>query len=317
MNQDPREAAALWFARTRSGELDAAGRAAFEAWRAADERHDREYRALERVWRAAGKVPAERLLALAESRPVRGRSWRYAGIAVACLLALGIGVALHLWQQAQPVFTAGLETVRGQHKRLRLPDGSLVEANTQTSMQIGYYRDRRAVVLASGEASFAVEPDAARPFFVDAGKGRVRVTGTRFNVRRDGDAVAVSVLSGRVEVTGALDAGNAPVSLVAGQQARVDASGGVGEARRVDMAALDAWREGRIVFDDTPLAEVVREVSRYRAAPVRLAEPALAGLRVSGTFSAGDTDALLAALPKILPVRVVPIEGGGSEVRRP
>jgi transmembrane sensor len=316
MSSDPREAAARWFSRVRSGEMDESARAAFETWRAADDRHEREYRALERVWDAAAQVPVERLLALADA-PRRARYGRHAGIAATCLLVLGLGAAFYQWLQAQPVYLATLHTALGEHKQLKLPDGSLVEANMRTGLRITYYRDRRAVALAAGEASFSVEPDAQRPFIVDAGKGRVRVTGTRFNVRRDGDTVAVAVLSGKVEVSGTLEGSDRPVSVAAGQQVRIDASGGVEQASRVDVAAVGAWRQGRIVFDDAPLSEVVREVSRYRAAPVRLAEPALASLRLSGTFSAGDTDALLAALPKVLPVRVRIAPDGVAEVHRP
>ena len=73
----------------------------------------------------------------------------------------------------------------------------------------------------------------------------------------------------------------------------------------VDVATLTAWRQGKTVFNDTPLAEVVREVNRYRAQPIQVA-PALARVRISGVFDVDDTGAFLKALPALVPLRSSP-----------
>ncbi|MBF3363590.1 hypothetical protein HKW94_40625, partial [Pseudomonas aeruginosa] len=71
-----------------------------------------------------------------------------------------------------------------------------------------------------------------------------------------------------------------------------------------------SWRDGQLVFRDKPLGELVEELSRYRAAPIRLGDPRLAGKRVSGTVRIARPDDFLLALPALLPVRVQPQAGG-------
>jgi transmembrane sensor len=321
--RNPRDAAAHWFARVQSGDMDVAEQVEFETWRTADDLHAREYASLQRIWNVAKQIPSERLRALAENGEFRGRRtsasgrWRHAGVAAVCLIVVGMVAGVYQWQQMQPVFTAGVGTMLGERRSIALPDGSSMDVNTQTRVQIRYYRDRRIVELVAVEATFSVDPDAQRPFIVDAGKGSVRVTGTRFNVRRDGEAVTVAVLSGRVEVSGVARAVDAPAVLTAGQAVHVDAQGRVGESHLADVAALAAWREGKLVFDDASLAYVVREVARYRAQPIRLSGADVAQLRLSSTFSVNNTDALLEALPRVLPVKVRTLPDGSAEIYRP
>jgi len=310
----------------QSGEMDDGERARFEAWHRADSANKREYQALQHVWDTAAKIPADRLWALAEDNSPRGRRrhpsrrtnrWHYAGAAFACLIVLGVAAGAYQWQQAQPVFTAVIDTALGERRNVTLPDRSSIDVNTQTRVQIRYYKDRRTVVLTSGEASFNVDPDAARPFIVNAGKASVRVTGTRFNVRRNGDGASVAVLSGTVEVAGSVVPAEPATPLAAGQSVEVDSLGRAGNSQRSDVAALTAWREGRLIFDDASLADVVREVARYCQRSIRLAGPEVAQLRLSSTFNLNNTDALLDALPRILPVKVRTLPDGSSEIYRP
>ena len=114
-----------------------------------------------------------------------------------------------------------------------------------------------------------VSPDASHPFIVDTEIGRVRVTGTRFNVRHDGGQMAVAVESGSVEVIAGPWWNGQRVKLPAGYGVRMAGGGETVRIQPVDVATLTAWRQGKTVFNDTPLAEVVREVNRYRAQPSR------------------------------------------------
>jgi len=321
--RNPRDAAAHWFARVQSGDIDAAEQAEFETWRAADPLHAREYTALQHIWGIAEKIPADRLRALAGNEGPRVRrsnvsgSRQYAGVTAVCLIIIAAVAGTYQWQQTQPVFIAGVGTATGERRSVALPDGSSMDVNTQTRVQVRYFRDRRVAELAAGEAMFSVDPDAQRPFIVEAGKGSVRVTGTRFNVRRDGDVVTVAVLSGRVEVSGAAATVDRPAVLTTGQVVNIDGQGRVGRSRQADVAALSAWREGKLIFDNATLADVVREVARYRKSPVGLAGTDVARLRLSSTFSINNTDALLDALPRILPVKIRTLPDGSAEIYQP
>jgi transmembrane sensor len=312
--------AVRWFVRAQSGEMDAVERRAFEDWRLLNRANEHELDALQHIWDTAREIPTERFRALATDRPesvpgarpqekVWRRPFAYAATLVLVIAAVYAGQA---WYRAVPTFTARLETTRGEHKRITLPDYSMIEMNVSSRGTASYYKDRREVTIASGEMLFTVLGNAARPFMIDAGSGRIIVVGTRFNVRRDGDEVSVSVAEGTVEVLGR--GASSPVRLSAGLSGRVDAAGQVQEAKPVDPAAVAAWRDGKLVFDDATLAEVVREVMRYRERPILIPDTRIAQLRLSSIFNINDTDALLSALPKILPVRVIAQPDGSTVI---
>jgi len=100
--------------------------------------------------------------------------------------------------------------------------------------------------------------------------------------------------------------------LTAGMGAGLAADGGQTAARPVDVAALTAWRDGRLVFKDAPLAEVVREVNRYLAQPLRVGDGRLNALRVTASFRLDTPEALLASLPHVLPVEVRRLPDGAA-----
>lgn len=323
---EPRDAAAHWFARNQSGDMTPAEHEAFETWKKSSCHHEEEYEALEHIWDAATRIPATRLSALAAQDSTaasgqdrkRGR-WHSTRVAFAgVLLSLG-GFAAYQWYSVQPVFDMHIATSHGERRKVSLPDGSVMHANVRTRAQISFYRDRRTVTLDTGEASFHVAPRSGQPFTVDAGHGQVRVAGTEFDVRREEKEVSVAVVSGIVEVAGSggFDTPGALIArLTAGMGTSIDAQGTIGMPHAMNTAEVTAWREGKLVFDNRSLAEVVKEVSRYRPQPVRIAADSsdIAQLRLSSIFGIDDTDALLDALPNILPVKVRRHPDGLTEI---
>ncbi|SHG79368.1 FecR family protein [Pollutimonas bauzanensis] len=315
---DPRDAAAFWFARTRSGQMTPSEREAFEAWRRASPAHDREYRVLMGIWNATTVLPAERLRALTRE-PGAARGGRLAsrrgfgiGLGLACTAAVVAGVALpSLWEGA-PSYAQEFSTRRGERREVMLPDNSILQLNTGTQVKIMFYERRRVAELAAGEITFSVEKDAAQPFFVEAASTTVRVTGTRFNVRRDDDAVQVAVDSGTVEVSSGHWWNRRRARLTAGHGVGTTANGGLAAVQAVDVATLLAWQQGRIVFQDTPLAQAVREMNRYAPMAIQLSGSRLAGVRIAGVFSADHPQSFLDLLPEIAPVRVLIQPNGAS-----
>ncbi|MGC3987744.1 MAG: FecR domain-containing protein [Pseudorhodoferax sp.] len=229
--------------------------------------------------------------------------------AAAATLAAVCALALLAW--TDPAWrTEQFATQAGQRQVLSLSDGSTVTLDTATRLQVSRHLRSRRVALETGRALFEVAPSAWRPFTVDAGAAQVRVLGTAFDVRLWGEDVAVTVLHGHVAVRGAAQDG---AQLQAGQRADV-AAGRLGPVRSVDAQAATAWREGRFVFQRTPLAEVLREIERYSGRPVRLLQPELAGLEVSGVYRTANAAALLDLLPTLLPVRVQHAADGSATV---
>lgn len=308
-----REAAATWFARAQAGSLTAGQQRELAAWRGQAPSHEAEYQWLLNMWSALDTLPASRLQALCAtpSAPLRRRGLLRYGLA-ASLMALAAGAGFWGYQLSSSSYQAAFATAPGERRVVTLPDGSTLELNSRSRVQVSFEADRRHVDLSEGEAMFSVAHDNARPFVVQAGPGQITVTGTRFDVRRDGEQARVAVESGHVQVQG-VDP-QTRVNLTAGQGTQVSAQGHVAAVQAVNAQALTAWRKGQLVFDNATLGEVAAEVSRYRAQPLQVSSPALAQLRVSSVFKVDDTDALLRALPKILPVAIRAREDGSQEI---
>ncbi|TFY86479.1 FecR family protein [Pseudomonas kairouanensis] len=313
MDSRARDEAAQWFVRLQDTGLSAAERQQFEAWRTEQPQHQYEFDVLQGLWNATDLLPKARLQALCDTPaqgPRRRAVVRYAVAASVVAVALGLGLFSGL-NHPKP-YSAEFSTGLGEHRQVALPDGSVMDLNSRSVVMVRYENGRRGVELKQGEAMFSVEHDTSQPFVVAAGAGQVTVTGTRFDVRRDDDQTRVVVEAGTVKVQGrSPDEG---VTLTAGLGSHVDSKGQVAAPYAVNAEELTAWRTGKLVFNNALLGEVAREVSRYREHPLRVSTPAVSNLRLTSVFKANDTDALLKALPHILPVALRTLPDGSQEI---
>jgi transmembrane sensor len=187
----------------------------------------------------------------------------------------------------------------GQVHSVELVDGSIITLDGSSQIDVSWHLRSRRVELQSGQALFDVAPASYRPFLTRAGSTEIVVVGTRYNVSRLADDVRITVEEGKVDVRGQ---GN-NVLLTPGKQVLVH-NGQVGKPIKIDAESLIGWTEGRLVFDRTPLIEVLDAVRRHRGTSVRLADAGLAQFPVSGTFDSANLDSLLALLPKVLPLEL-------------
>ncbi len=313
--------ASLWAARLDGAGLSARERAELDAWLAGDpERRVRlaEYcqlsvdlgRLLPEL-AAAGRVeaPAEKAGPAVRWRP----RWALASALVAVALA---GAWLG-WPVAKPETFAA---PAGKTRTFMLADGSKVELNANTSLIVENGRSERRVLLADGEAFFEVSKDKSRPFVVETPAGSVRVTGTRFDVRTEAASeLEVTVVEGTVQVRPSEGSGGA--SGGARELRRGDRlvarDGGVG-VKALSAAFLDdalAWRDGQVVFDATPLAEVLSRVAHYHGRGDFTASRGAAVKAINGRIRIDDLDEFFSDLEQIdTTLRVVRDSGGGAHV---
>ncbi|MFD1331300.1 FecR family protein, partial [Methylopila musalis] len=198
-------------------------------------------------------------------------------------------------------FGADMVTGRGETAERRLPDGSTVRVAADTALDIDFTAGARTVAVRRGEAFFDVIPDPDRPFLVDGGAARVRVTGTAFNVERSEAEASVVVARGSVEVS--LPDGSATETLTPGEKVRAQ-GGGLGPAETVDLDMELGWMSGRIAFNQQPLGEVVAALQRQTDARIAL-RGGLSDRLVSGSFPLNDVDANLDALAAATGARVL------------
>lgn len=268
---------------------------------AADDRVAQKLRALSDEAFAAGPAPVPQ---------IRSRQWR-----MAAGLAASVAVAAIAWVTLPRLHSPAPEPVayvtgQQQRRHITLDDGSQVELDVGTRIEVRLSRDSRHIDLLSGRALFDVAHDSNRPFSVTASGARTTALGTKFQVQRDDDRVVVTLAEGSVSIDRERgESGAAPWQerLVPGEQLIVDAATAARSRQFVDTQLITSWTLGRHVFRGTPLHEALDEVNRYATRKVRLGDPSLTDLPVAGNFIAGDSQVVVEALAAVLPVRAVSV----------
>ncbi len=322
--------AATWAVR-RHGGLDARGRAALQAWLAADPRHAPALEAMSATLQGVQQMPcgdAARLragLPARSARPWPRTSWLRpfaARAAVAAMVLLLAGAGWFGWW-LQPTFQQSYAAQRGQQLIVTLPDdassGSTVQLDSATHIHARLFRDRREVRLGEGQAMFAVHSDRDRPFHVLAGDWRITVVGTRFSVRHtatglEAGRIVVAVEQGRVQVQRTQEpaqasSGKPPVVVLDAGQMLAAGSTDPGTVSRIAPAAVAQWRSGRISFNQTPLGQALAEFERYGPTGLVVRDPAVAALPVGGSYGLRQHQRFAQFLPQLLPVRLVQHDG--------
>lgn len=316
--QQIRQQAAEWAIRLDGGDLDRSRREALDGWLAADPRHPAALALAQRTWKQLGSLAEPRTMVQTPvaSAPRRAggrrKGWRSWAAAAAVLLALGSA-----WNErdAGVSWLADHATGKGEVRILRLVDGSEVELDAQSAIDVAYDSRERRVRLLEGSAIFRAAPRAGRetrPFVVESAGGSTRALGTRFLVSRNDDgSVQVGVLEHRVAValahprTGTVGRRE----LGEGESLRYSAEGGVEAPLGGRLDDLTSWRRGLLVFDEQPLGEVVARLNRYRPGHLLVAPGALAQRRVSGVFRVADLEASLQSISDELGVRSLGLAG--------
>jgi transmembrane sensor len=192
------------------------------------------------------------------------------------------------------VWRADLQTSTGEHTRTRLADGSTLQLNTASAVNVDLAS--RQLTLVRGEMALNVPGSTA--LTVNAPYGRIIVSRSEVCVRLNERDCTVSVVSGSVQLQ---PLRGPALQLNAGQLVNLQTSG-AGPVTLFD-AKMPGWRDGVLMAQNQPLGDFLRELSRYRSGLLRW-EPALESLRVTGSFRLDDTDKVLALLAASLPLEV-------------
>jgi transmembrane sensor len=305
-----------WFARLLAPDCASAERVAFERWRGADPDHAAAYDRVEWLMGRVAELRDDPAIDHAARNAVRARparrSWpRVAGFALAAGIVLAVVGIVILRASHQMPPAVRYATAVGEQRSIQLADGSTIRLDTDTQIDVRYTSDERQVDLLHGRAQYTVAHDTARPFVVATLGGTVTAVGTEFQTGiRDG-TVVVTLLRGKVIVADDASA-NPPhrTVLVPGEQLVYNASGTLWNKTSADVEAASDWTQGKLVFKGEPLRDLVREVNRYSSAKLRIADPSITNLRISGTFKADDQESLLLALQGIWSIHATPQPDG-------
>ncbi|GAA0673228.1 transmembrane sensor [Sphingomonas insulae] len=316
---DLEDDAALWLIRREEAEWNKEDDARLEAWLDQSVSHQAAFWRLEHGWRAADRIGALGKAGTGVRQRRRpSPHWRKtlfrvprAAISAGIVASLSLAVGTVWWREpgtsSGKADTGDYRTPQGGRRSLTLADGSHVDLNTATRLRHPAGGPLREVWLDEGEAFFDIVHDPRRPFVVHAGPRTITVLGTRFSVRHDGARVTVVVLSGRVSVrdTKPLKPNAGGIVMTAGDVAVTQPGRAIVSVDRgAQTEALTAWRDGRVVFDDTTLGDAVAEFNRYSSLPMRIEDPAIARLKIGGSFRTDEGPAFVALLHRAYGVRV-------------
>jgi transmembrane sensor len=294
--------ASEWFVAMREPSVSAEHREAFADWLRASPVHVGAYLEITRLWAdSAGISPefsADATAAQADNvfplrsepghpgashkHPVSRRLALAASLLAACLLG-----ATAWWHFTRPpTYVADV----GEQRIITLEDGSTVKLNSRSRFAVSMTPQQRQVDLLEGEALFEVTHNSSRPFIVTSGEVAIRAVGTQFDVNRKRSGTVVTVVEGRVQVTGP-SAGS--IFLSAGEQATVGSRGMVARQSKANIGAVTSWLQQELVFEGEPLSAVIEEFNRYSRTPIVLSDPSLADLRINAVFHTTNPDSLL------------------------
>jgi transmembrane sensor len=291
--------ASAWLVRLQGSPRTAATDAAFKAWLAEDAGHARAFARITETWDIIpGAAQLDAAAPVARPRPRR----RMLEAMAACLLLAAIGGAMLLHGLREPMYQTGV----GEQQTVTLSDGTRMTLNTDTQLKVAYSKTERRIFLLHGEAIFNDTENSRRPFIVQAGDRTIFALGTTFDVRSDPRFLEVTLIEGRVRVSPVdADKADAQATVLSPGERLTWRSGSEQTVDHPDLKGITAWQRGEVMFDNASLADVMTELNRYGHAQIRVSDPQLAQMRVSGVFTTRDPVEVATAIAKLHDLHVV------------
>lgn len=269
-----------------------------DEWLSKDASHLQQYQEARMLWDLSAMVPPEavetdpKLLTMKtieeqQMRPSRSMSiWKY-GIAAALFGAL-LFVSFFFFNQDTATEQEWVirKATAGQVTELTLPDSSHVWLNSDTEIrfQKNFGTAKQRIIQLRGEAYFEVKHDAEHPFVVNSGNLKTTVYGTSFNVRAYPNDLEsqVSVNTGKVGVQAK---GSKAAALMLLPSDRISFSKGSFSRSKINLADVDSWKSGELIFEQTPMPEVISTISRKYKVAINTGTNDYSACKLSARFS--------------------------------
>ena len=338
--------AAAWIARLSSDQLTSEDKHRFSCWLSTSPEHKLAFDQMSALWgsldnvrflssakdmlesdnKQALNVPIPEIKSTEKLTPApsfwtKGKGLAAASFILAAMLAVIIPLVSPLPEAPSHQVQAVVEilkysTVIGERRKVTLNDGSVMELNTDSVVEVRFDRKKREISLLKGEVYFDVAKDRTRPFVVNTGNGEVKAIGTAFNINRYADKTIVTVTEGTVAVRNIQqnEMSSKPSYVSPNQKIVIDESG-LGRILATSRGENIEWMSNTVVFDDMPLPVALAEIGRYLPFDIRLIDPSLSQVKVSGTFSLGSPQATLEAIVATFNLSKTET-GGGIELRQ-
>ena len=284
------EQAVHWLLEIQNGPLSPRQQHAFQQWLNAHSEHQRAWDHMQRVNQRLRGLSSP-LAHTALNAPKSGSRRQ----ALKLLLILGAGSAA-TWGLREPLMPmlADYRSPIGQRRKLQLEDGSQLQLNTNTSVDVRSEAGQRLIRLLDGEIMLT----ASKSLRLQTAQGLLRSDSARLNVRQLRNSTQVAVFAGRVELTA-----NSGASLSIGPNQQLAFTDQRWDPPRALDANSGAWTDGMLVAAHMRLADFLDELGRYRRGQLNC-DPQVADLLISGSYPLDDSERVLELLEISLPVKV-------------
>ncbi|MDZ7691155.1 MAG: FecR domain-containing protein [Balneolaceae bacterium] len=235
-------------------------------------------------------------------------------IAAALLLAAVTGFAVYFYHtpddhvESKKYGQNEVKTDYGEQKEISLSDGSIITLNAHSSLiyKVNNKNPQNVQVFLQGEAYFSVAkrngPNAS-PFKVRTQGGVIQVLGTEFVVSTRNNKTRVVLEEGSVAVE-PLAKNKERIFLKPGEMAELDSSWDIVYTKEVNTKVYTSWKSHELVFDETPLAEVIDRIENTYGIHVIVRNPDLFTQRITGSIKNTDLDVITSVLSMTLDTSV-------------
>lgn len=238
----------------------------------------------------------------------RGPRLKLWGPALLMAVVVGLIWSPNLLRPPPPAWTFYSNT-KGQIRRIVLSDKSVLRLNGASQVRVVYEDDDRRIGMGQAEAAFTMTPNEDKPFLISSGDRVIEMDGGEINVLREtSESGAHTVLTIRRGAARVHPEDRAAEGLNAGpgqELSWTDGQAPVG-MRNVNAANAFAWESHRLAYDKAPLREVIADLNRYVARPIRIADPAIGQMIYSGVLNLEGEDMMLRRIGQVLPVQAKP-----------
>ncbi|MFW0718764.1 FecR family protein [Pedobacter sp. N23S346] len=292
-----------------------------DLWLAEDSDNKRKYQESAMLWHLTGKLKSEETFEIpdlkadsisANSRPKQQYYWAY-GMAAACIAALFIfGLNFINNNKQKRVTEWTIQTASpGKILSVTLPDRSTVMLNSGSSIryQKDFLKNNNRLVQLSGEAFFDVRHQRKQPFVVESGKIKTVVYGTSFNIRayKSESHIQVSVTSGKVGVLKNEDKSK-PIFLLPHNSLTFDTLAKTFSKVLTSMATAEDWRNGSLIFEQTPIMEVLATLSRRFNVEFDTTAYKHPSCKLTARFEHKDLAAILKTIQTVMNIEIKKID---------
>jgi ferric-dicitrate binding protein FerR (iron transport regulator) len=193
------------------------------------------------------------------------------------------------------------QTLRGQKSELRLPDGTKVFLNANSSI---HYPEKFTAssreVTVEGEAYFEVTHDASRPFVVNTRQTKTQVLGTSFNVKSQPDKnIEVTLVAGSVRVMA-----SDKIILVPGEQAVVDHTSQALRRKTVDVNKYIGWKDNILYFEEVKLQDAVAMLEDWYDVNIEIKSNALRNCLITAKYQNESLENVLKSFQFLLQAKI-------------